>query len=102
MRLRHVVILTLATSALAAPSAMAQQHIEYPWCAVYGGNFGGGNCGFSTLAQCRATVSGIGGDCRPNPFYKGTPSRKSKRRSSELEVPYYSNSAGSWPSYFRD
>jgi len=44
----------------------------YPWCAVYSGNKGGGtNCGFSTLDQCRATVSGIGGFCEPNLFYTG-------------------------------
>jgi Protein of unknown function (DUF3551) len=48
--------------------------IEYPWCAQYGGgdNSGGRNCGFSTLEQCRATVSGIGGFCEPNLFYPGS------------------------------
>jgi hypothetical protein len=47
----------------------------YRWCADYSGGFGGGgtNCGFVTLEQCRATVSGIGGFCRPNPFYDGRP-----------------------------
>ncbi len=34
----------------------------YPWCANYGGDASGSsNCGFLTLEQCRATVSGIGG-----------------------------------------
>jgi hypothetical protein len=42
----------------------------YPWCAFYSGDGGGGtNCGFLTLEQCRATVSGIGGSCGPNQFY---------------------------------
>jgi Protein of unknown function (DUF3551) len=57
--------------------------IEYPWCAQYGGMADGGrNCGFSTLAQCMATVSGIGGGCERNLFYEGpterstAPSRK--------------------------
>ena len=56
-------------SALATP---AQAEPQYPWCAVYGmrGDLGT-NCGFSTLEQCRATVSGIGGSCEPNQFYKG-------------------------------
>jgi hypothetical protein len=48
----------------------------YRWCADYsGGGLGGGgtNCGFVTLEQCRATVSGIGGFCSPNPFYDGRP-----------------------------
>jgi Protein of unknown function (DUF3551) len=30
---------------------------------------GGTNCGFFTIEQCRATVSGIGGFCVPNQFY---------------------------------
>src|SRR5674536_316715 len=48
-----------AMAALARPAAA----IEYPWCAQYsGGEDGGGrNCGFSTIEQCMATVSGIGG-----------------------------------------
>ena len=47
----------------------------YRWCAQYmGGNLGGAtNCYFVTLQQCRATVSGIGGYCKPNPFYDGSP-----------------------------
>src|SRR5262245_43576572 len=40
------------------------------WCAQYSGTAGGGtNCGFFTIEQCRATVSGIGGFCVPNQFY---------------------------------
>ena len=50
--------------------------IEYPWCAQYGAmSDGGRNCGFSTLAQCMATVSGIGGDCQRNQFYEGPAER---------------------------
>jgi hypothetical protein len=43
---------------------------------------GGRNCGFSTLEQCRATVSGIGGSCEPNLFYPGSAgdTSQSKRR----------------------
>lgn len=46
----------------------------YRWCADYAGRGGDGgarNCYFYTLAQCRATVSGVGGYCTPNPFYTG-------------------------------
>ena len=41
------------------------------WCADYSAGMGGGgtNCGFFTIEQCRATVSGIGGFCVPNQFY---------------------------------
>jgi hypothetical protein len=56
--------------------------IEYPWCAQYGGgdNGGGRNCGFSTLEQCRETVSGMGGSCEPNLFYPGSASDTSQSK----------------------
>ena len=42
----------------------------YPYCAYYNTKGGGSsNCYFSTLAQCRAAVSGVGGFCDVNPFY---------------------------------
>lgn len=37
------------------------------WCAIYRGSGGGGtNCGFYTIEQCRAAISGVGGSCTPN------------------------------------
>jgi len=61
--------LVTAVAFLPAPA----RAIEYPWCAQYGGpgGEGGRNCGFTTFAQCMATVSGIGGFCERNLFYKG-------------------------------
>jgi Protein of unknown function (DUF3551) len=60
--------------------ATDQPHDPYRWCAVYGAKSGGAtNCGFVTLAQCRATVSGIGGMCQPNPFYNPGKARRSRR-----------------------
>ena len=32
---------------------------NYPWCAQYG-SMGRLNCGFTTLQQCQATVTGMG------------------------------------------
>lgn len=57
---------TLATFNI--PSAKAE--VAYPWCAYYG-RFGtqATNCGFTSLRQCQATVSGIGGYCDRNPRY---------------------------------
>ena len=58
----------------------------YPWCANLSDGFGGArNCYFFTLEQCRATVSGVGGFCEPNPFYDGPPlgqERRAPRRRS--------------------
>jgi hypothetical protein len=99
MRLAILLIAGLV-SAVASSASSAR---EYPWCAVYGGSMNGSsNCGFTTRAQCLATVSGIGGDCAPNQFYKGSGKNKRARSNRQEEaVPYYSPS-GSWPSYFRD
>jgi hypothetical protein len=78
---------TIATAALASlllGPAPAKAGIEYPWCAQYNERTGGGtNCGFSTLAQCRAAVSGVGGGCYQNPAYpiaSPQPKRHNTRR----------------------
>jgi|PersoiStandDraft_1058852.scaffolds.fasta_scaffold47428_1 Protein of unknown function (DUF3551) len=52
----------------------------YKWCALYSGENGGGtNCGFVTIEQCRATISGMGGLCEPNQFYTGPNKGRAKR-----------------------
>lgn len=50
------------------------------WCAAY--RNGGTNCGFTTIEQCRASVSGVGGFCQPNAFYTG-PEKTSAQRSQK-------------------
>jgi hypothetical protein len=50
-------------------AAYATAQIYYPWCAVLNMGDAAYNCGFVSIEQCRATVSGIGGFCEPNPFY---------------------------------
>jgi hypothetical protein len=79
--MRSIMILAIAAAATVSTAAHAQKPYDpYRWCAVYGGRGGGAtNCGFITLAQCRATVSGIGGFCEPNQFYNPGKPRKSKR-----------------------
>ena len=74
---------------LAAAAAAPASAVEYPWCAQYGhmGGFGGfheggRNCGFTTYAQCMATVSGVGGFCERNSFYKGAEPANRKRREA--------------------
>lgn len=77
-----VMLLFMAGPASADPYKMAGPAIAdpYKWCAVYSGGKGGGgtNCGFVTIEQCRATVSGIGGFCEPNQFYTGPAERPAK------------------------
>jgi hypothetical protein len=50
------------------------------------GGFAATNCGFLTLEQCRATVSGIGGFCVPNQFYNPQRSAKGARKRGEARA----------------
>jgi uncharacterized protein DUF3551 len=84
MRSLSSIFLIAAAFALPTVFAPIASHADpYRWCAVYGGGSQGGgtNCGFITLEQCRATISGMGGWCQPNQFYDGQPydERPSKR-----------------------
>ena len=67
-----LVVLALVAAGLALDPG-AQAEITYPWCGQYGeGGNSGRNCGFSTLEQCRAAISGNGGGgyCEQNPMYR--------------------------------
>ena len=54
----RAVVVAAASMFFAVGTAFAD---SYKWCAV--GNDGGTNCGFVTIEQCRATISGMGGTC---------------------------------------
>ena len=82
MLIRTIILATLALSStvLAQAPASALPYDPYPWCANYGGDANGSsNCGFLTLEQCRATVSGIGGFCAHNQFYNPRPGAARQR-----------------------
>ena len=84
---RNVIVTTIAAAALVSLSASSPaQAREYPWCAYYG-VFGSvaTNCGFNTLAQCQATISGIGGYCQTNPAYRGPSTGGRSRRPVKRE-----------------
>ena len=52
-------LLTVASTLVGTASAD-----PYRWCAI-GSVSGGTNCGFVTMEQCRASISGVGGVCEP-------------------------------------
>ncbi|MFY9599765.1 MAG: DUF3551 domain-containing protein [Pseudolabrys sp.] len=86
MRFGSIVLSTLVGTAVLM-STPARSYVmpydPYPWCAVYGGRGGGGtNCGFLTIEQCRATVSGIGGFCAPNQFYNPRPAARALKKQA--------------------
>jgi hypothetical protein len=65
MRLMLAVIAIVLAGSLASNAA----DDPYRWCASY--RDGGTNCYFVTHKQCREAVAGVGGFCRPNPYYNG-------------------------------
>ena len=72
--MRIVLVATfLATAVVAtAEDANAQRRYpEYPWCAQMANSIR--DCRYVTLDQCRATVSGDGGNCERNLRYRGGP-----------------------------
>jgi hypothetical protein len=74
-------IVVMVPAVLTQTPAIALPCDNTRWCAQYSGRSGGAtNCGFFTIEQCRATVSGIGGFCVPNQFYN--PCGPAGRRSS--------------------
>ncbi len=74
----------IAALTLAAAARPGEAQVIYPWCAHYQGRDLGGawNCGFTTYAQCMATVSGIGGWCGVNPWYEPPADRRLQRRGA--------------------
>ena len=61
----------VALLAAGVPDSHAQTPYDYPICAYYNNRSGASACYYSSYEQCRATMSGIGGSCSPNPFYRG-------------------------------
>jgi hypothetical protein len=79
-----MIIFAAAAMSLVAASVPASAE-QWPWCANLktGRNDMARNCGFANLQQCEATVSGIGGYCERNPFYRGEPPRRRAHRYRE-------------------
>ena len=81
-----IMVIAAALVMLTHTPANALPYDPYPWCAQYSAVSSGGggtNCGFTTIEQCRATVSGIGGFCVHNQFYnpgQASAGRARKRR----------------------
>jgi len=76
MRLSLSILGILCVCTVWARPASAQ---NYPWCAYYGDDFGGTNCGFVSYEQCMATVTGIGGFCDRNTQYIPPPGPRPQR-----------------------
>jgi hypothetical protein len=83
----RILLFVLAVLAISSAIGRRAEAQTYPWCAIYGGGGNGGatNCGFSTFQQCMEDVSGIGGFCQLNDWYKpplAAPSRHKLHKHS--------------------
>ncbi|MEW6452268.1 MAG: DUF3551 domain-containing protein [Pseudomonadota bacterium] len=56
----------VAGLALLASACATQRVMDQPWCGTVS-DIGRAECSYSTLEQCQAMVSGVGGVCTLNP-----------------------------------
>jgi hypothetical protein len=83
MRRAWLALMAAGAVSVAMPAAAR----EFPYC-IKGCDFGagGGDCSFSSLAQCQATASGRDAYCAANPYFNAKAemqtdrSRQSRRR----------------------
>jgi hypothetical protein len=68
--MRRSIFSVAILTALAAVGALAaaQSPTSFPWCMKGAG--GGTSCYFHSYQDCRATLSGLGGWCIRNPYYR--------------------------------
>jgi Protein of unknown function (DUF3551) len=87
MRVLALAILTVVTVLTTAPVVAQTYGGNSPFCLQSYG-MGGGyaiDCGYTTMAQCQATASGLSATCLINPYYanaqvpRGPTSRQSRR-----------------------
>ncbi len=65
--------LFIAAMLLSEAAASTQSARSYPWCAIYYtiDSNGTPSCSFDTRQQCMETISGLGGFCAENQYYRG-------------------------------
>src|SRR5882762_10024277 len=75
MRMRIIALFVAAAGLLGETQlSNAQSAYSYPWCSL-GGSRGSNalSCYFTSWEQCRATMSGRGGNCVESPYYHAPP-----------------------------
>lgn len=64
-------LLLIALGIVAVVGSVSRSEAQnYPWCAILNMGDEAKNCGFTTIEQCQASVSGIGGFCMRDPQYQ--------------------------------
>ncbi|HVY00362.1 MAG TPA: DUF3551 domain-containing protein [Pseudorhodoplanes sp.] len=84
--MRKILLAGIAFSAVCLSGLPVRAEVYYPWCAWY--DWSTYNCGFTSYRQCLATISGQGGECRPNQNPPPSPApRRGKRKSEAPAAP---------------
>jgi hypothetical protein len=81
MRMLTIALVVVAGSLLGETQpSNAQSAYSYPWCSL-GGSRGSNarSCYFTSWDQCRATISGRGGNCVESPYYHARPTQPRHR-----------------------
>jgi len=91
--MRNVMFFALILAFGSLTIVPSKAEVTYPWCARYADQGGGRacsptapdkcrvpvsgtlNCGFVSYEQCRAALSGNGGQCEQNPMFRPGPVR---------------------------
>ncbi len=72
MRIPAMAILSAATVLTAAPTQAQTYNPDYPVCLqVYGKEGGYIGCGYTSMAQCAQSASGLAAQCIINPYFAG-------------------------------
>jgi uncharacterized protein DUF3551 len=70
MRIPALAILTIGTALTSAPASAQTYDPAYPVCIqTYGRNGNSIECGYTSLAQCKASASGRAAQCIVNPYF---------------------------------
>jgi uncharacterized protein DUF3551 len=80
MRLLALTILAAASSA-AGPATAQTYDPRYPFCLRVYGPATYNECGYTSMAQCKATASGRAAECYPNAFAAIAPSGRRHRHT---------------------
>lgn len=92
MRLPILTMLFIVSTLSSETAASAQSAGSYPWCAIYYRMDSGGtpSCTFDTRPQCMETISGLGGLCVQNQYYRGA-ATTAPRRAHLTRVPKHTS-----------
>jgi hypothetical protein len=84
MRMPIIALFAIAAALLGETQiSNAQSPYSYPWCAILpgagSGSGGAMSCYYTSWAQCRTSMFGIGGNCVESPYYHAQPTQLPRR-----------------------